>query len=232
MATPNILFIPGLAGKAVFWSRQLDAFAPRFAPLACDLGARASVEALARDTLALLDAHHIERCHVVGHSTGGAIAQVIAARHPERVARLVLSATWCTPTAPFLAFFRLRKRVLTELGAEPYAVLAALTAWPDDWLERHPELLAAAAGPGEKQGLLARMDAILAFDGASELGRIRAPTRVVCAEDDRIVPVNHSKRIAAGIRGSELRLLPYGGHFPQVAASDSYNALLMEFLNE
>jgi len=54
----------------------------------------------------------------------------------------------------------------------------------------------------------------------------------VCAEDDRIVPVNHSKRIAAGIRGSELRLLPYGGHFPQVAATDSYNALLMEFLDE
>lgn len=232
MSASTVLFIPGLAGKAAFWSRQLEALAPRFKPLACDLGAHASVEALARDALGALDAQRIERCHVVGHSTGGAIAQLIAARYPQRVARLVLSATWCTPTAPFLASFRLRRRVLRELGLQAYGTLAALAGWPDDWLEAHPEVLAAAIDPAEMPGLLARMDAILAFDGAGELGRIRAPTRVLCAEDDRIVPVNHSKRIAAGIRGSELRLLPYGGHFPQVTATDSYNALLMEFLDE
>lgn len=232
MARPSILFIPGLSGKAAFWSRQAAALAPRFATLACDLAARTSVEALARDALALLDAQGVARYHVVGHSTGGAIAQLIAARNPERVARLVLSATWCATTAPFLAFFRLRKRLLSELGAQPYATLAALTGWPDDWLEAHPEVLGAPADAADAPGLLARMDAILAFDGANELGRIRAPTLVVCAEDDRIVPVGHSRRIAAGIRGSELRLLPYGGHFPQVTATDSYNRLLMEFLDE
>jgi aminoacrylate hydrolase len=126
----------------------------------------------------------------------------------------------------------LRKRLLAELGAQPYSTLAALTGWPDDWLERHPELLAAGGDPAEAPGQLARMDAILGFHGEAGRGAIRAPALVICAEDDRIVPVGHSKRIAAAIRGSELRLLPYGGHFPQVTATDFYNALLMEFLNE
>jgi aminoacrylate hydrolase len=227
-----VLFISGLSGRASFWSRQVDACARRFAPITYDLAARTSVEELARDALELLDARGIARCHVVGHSTGGAIAQILAARYPQRVERLVLSATWCAPTAPFLALFRLRKRLLSELGAQPYSTLAALTGWPDDWLEQHPELLAAGGDPAETPGLLARMDAILAFDGQSALGAIRAPTLVVCAEDDRIVPVGHSKRLAAAIRGSELRLLTYGGHFPQVSATDLYNALWMEFLDE
>jgi aminoacrylate hydrolase len=227
-----VLLITGLGGKASFWSRQVAALAPRFAPLTYDLRARTSVEALARDALELMDQRGVERCHVVGHSTGGAIAQVIAAEHPGRVRRLVLSATWSAPTAPFRALFELRRRILRDLGVQAYATLGALTAWPDDWLERHPELLRAGADPDDAQGLLARIEAILAFDGAARLSAIRAPTLVVCAQDDRVVPLGHSKRIAAAIAGAELQVLPYGGHFPQVAASDAYNGLLKQFLEK
>jgi aminoacrylate hydrolase len=225
-----VLLITGLGGKASFWTRQVAALAPRFSALTYDLRGRRTVQELARDAIELLDARGIERCHVVGHSTGGAIAQVIAAEHPGRVQRLVLSATWCAPTAPFTALFELRRQVLSELGADAYARLGALTAWPDDWLEQHPELLYAVVN--DKDALLARIEAILSFNGEGRLGDIRAPTLIVCAEDDRIVPVGHSKRMAAAIAGSELRLLPYGGHFPQVTATRAYNALVMEFLEK
>ena len=55
---------------------------------------------------------------------------------------------------------------------------------------------------------------------------------MICAEDDRVVPALHARRIAAGIPGSRLRLLPYGGHFPQVTRPEAYNELLLEFLEE
>jgi len=225
-----VLLIPGLNGRAAFWERQIGALAARFEPVACDLAGRDTVEALARDALELLDRRGIARCHVVGHSTGGAIAQVLAADHPERIDRLVLSATWCAPTPPFAALFRLRKRVLGELGPDAAALLAALLAWPDEWLEAHPALLAMPGDPAATRELLARLDAILAFDRADRLGDIRAPTLVICCEDDRVVPVRHSQRLAEGIRGAALRLLPRGGHFPQVTATEAYNRTLIEFL--
>ena len=225
-----LLFITGLGGKAAFWSHQVKALGGRFDCITFDLNARDSVDALARDALELLDQRGVKRCHIVGHSTGGAIAQVIASDHPQRVERLVLSGTWSSPTAPFLALFRLRRRVLAQMGAEAGALLGALFAWPDDWLEKHPELLS-TFNAADTPALLARMDAILAFDGGARLARIKAPTLVLCAQDDNLVPVNHSRRIAAGIAGSRLRVLPYGGHFPQVTASAQYNESLMEFLD-
>lgn len=229
MAKSAVLLICGLGGRASFWDRQIPVLATRFEPLAYDLKARTSVEALAQDALELLDERGIERCHVVGHSTGGAIAQVLAADYPERVRSVVLSATWCAPTPPFAALFRLRKRVLTELGPQDAATLGALFAWPDDWLAAHPELLG-AHDPADTPGLAARMDAILAFDRATKLAAIRAPTLVLCAEDDRLVPLDHSRRIAAGIPGAMLRVLPRGGHFPQAVDPQSYNSVLLEFL--
>jgi aminoacrylate hydrolase len=229
MGQSAVLLICGLGGRARFWDRQVAALAPRFAPLAYDLKARSSVDELAQDALDLLDERGIPDCHIVGHSTGGAIAQVLAADHPERVRSVVLSATWCAPTPPFAALFRLRKRVLAELGPQDAATLGALFAWPDDWLATHPELLG-AHDPADTPGLAARMDAILAFDRSAELGAIRAPTLVLCAEDDRLVPLSHSRRIAAGIPGAELRVLPRGGHFPQAVDPHTYNSTLLEFL--
>lgn len=225
-----VLFITGLGGKAAFWQRQVAALGRSFDCITFDLKGRNRVEALAADALELLDQRGVKRCHVVGHSTGGAIAQLLASDTPERVDRLVLSGTWSSPSAPFTALFKLRKRVLAELGAQAGAQLGALFAWPNDWLEAHPELLS-SFDAGDTQALLARMDAILAFDGGARLARIEAPTLVVGTLDDHLVPAEHSRRLAAGIRGSRLELMPYGGHFPQATATGKYNALLMEFLN-
>jgi aminoacrylate hydrolase len=230
MARAPLLFIAGLGGRASFWDRQVEAFARGFETIAYDLKGRNTVEALARDALELLDARGIGRCHIVGHSTGGAIAQVIAAEHPERVDRLVLSSTWCAPTAPFNALFELRKKILLDLGSESYTLHGALVAWPDDWLQAHPELLRSKMDEPEKQAVLARLDAILAFDRAAQLVSIHLPTLVICAQDDNLVPLGHSRRIAAGIPGSVFKVLPYGGHFPQATATDAYNSALLEFL--
>jgi aminoacrylate hydrolase len=225
-----VLLITGLGGRADFWAGQAAALKPRFEAITFDQRGRDRVEALARDALEVLDARGVERCHVVGHSLGGAVAQVIATDFPQRVDRLVLSGTWSGPTPPLAEFFRLRRRVLAELGADAYATLGALTAWPDDWLHEHPQLL---HGPlPEADALLARIDAIIAFDRTAQLGTIKAPTLVICTEDDRVVPALHARRIAAGIPGSRLRLLPYGGHFPQVTRPEAYNELLLEFLEE
>ena len=51
------------------------------------------VETLAEDVLAILDAAHVERAHIVGHDWGGGVAWQLGAAHPERVASLTVLST-------------------------------------------------------------------------------------------------------------------------------------------
>ncbi len=53
-----------------------------------------SIEMMAEDTIGLMNALGIERAHIVGGSLGGCVAQVIAAKYPERVNGLVLHGAW------------------------------------------------------------------------------------------------------------------------------------------
>jgi aminoacrylate hydrolase len=230
MAKPAVLLIPGLGGRASLWDAQVEALSNHFDPIAVSHGAHSNVEAFALDAIQLLNEKRIDRCHVVGQSMGGAIAQVLAQDHPERVDRLVLSSTWSGPTPAFRSSFELRKRILLEIGPDAYALHGALLGWPDDWLEAHPDLLKPTLEKHEVPATLARIAAILAFDRSTKLGTLRAPTLVICCEDDNVVPVAHSRRIAAGIPGARLRLLRSGGHFPQVTQTAAYNAMLLEFL--
>ena len=77
--------------------------------------------------------------------------------------------------------------------------------------------------------MLARIDALLAYDAGDRLRRIRAPTLVVAADDDVLVPRQLSEVIAGEITGSRLHAFARGGHhFPQTQ-TDAYNELLRDF---
>jgi pimeloyl-ACP methyl ester carboxylesterase len=76
------------------------------------------MDLLAADLDALLTALDVQDAVVVGHSMGGAIAQVYAVRHPERVAGVVLLDTFST----------------TDLGLRGRAIFANLRFL--GWLDR------------------------------------------------------------------------------------------------
>jgi aminoacrylate hydrolase len=236
-----VLFVSGLGGFASFWQDQVAAFAKRFEVVTFDhrgfgesdpsrIGY--TVERMAADVVGLMDALGIKRGHVVGHSTGGAIAQTIAIEHPNRLASVVLSATWTKTDAYFRRLFGLRKEVLQRLGASVYVQASTLFLYPSWWIARNNERLRqteaqnlAAFAPAEI--VAARIDAMLAFDRTSELGRIKAPTLVIGAEDDIVTPTYFSEELARLIPGAEIKIFPRGGHyFNQVRAREFNNAVL------
>ena len=96
-----IFYLHGVGGARTSFDAQIGAGGPGFAHIAWDMpgyGDSAALPemtfaALAEAALRLIDALHIERAHLVGHSMGGMIAQELVASHPDRVASLVLSAT-------------------------------------------------------------------------------------------------------------------------------------------
>ncbi len=236
-----VLFISGLAGVASFWHEQVPAFARRFEVITFDhrgIGqsdqARVgwSVERMTTDVLGLMDALDIGRAHIVGHSTGGAIAQVLAIEHPARLASVVLSATWTKTDAYFRRHFALRKEILQRLGANTYVQSSTLHRYPSWWISRNNEKLRqteaqnlASFAPVEI--VASRIDAMVAFDRTSELGRIKTPTLVIGAEDDLVTPAYFAEELARLIPGAEIKIFPRGGHFlTQVQAREFNNAVL------
>jgi aminoacrylate hydrolase len=239
-----LLLVPGLSGQGAFWSPQVADLSRDFRVVIHDhRGAGQSthsritysVEQMADDVLKLMDALRIETAHFVGHSTGGAIGQVIALEHPRRLRSLVLSATWAGPDPYFRRVFESRKEVLQTLGLEAYLRASALFLMPPAWVSANDRVLteqhrAALAGAAPIEVMTSRIDAIVRHDRRARLGEIRVPTLVIVAQDDMITPRFYSDELASRVPGAKLVVLDGGGHFAPVAAADSYNRAVGGFL--
>jgi pimeloyl-ACP methyl ester carboxylesterase len=100
-AGETILLLHGCPFSSFIWRHVMPALAGDFRCLAPDLlglgdtetppGADWSLPAQAEMIVAFLDRLGIDRAHVVGHDHGGALAQLLAAEHPDRLDRLVLA---------------------------------------------------------------------------------------------------------------------------------------------
>jgi aminoacrylate hydrolase len=215
-AGPPIVFIAGLGDPGIYWAAQIAAFSAAFQVVTFDhggVGASAAkppyrVEQWAADTLRLIDHLRLERVHLVGHSTGGAIAQVLASDHCDRIASLVLGGSWGRLDARLRQLFMFRKRSLYEqVGLDQRSALGDT-----------PQEIAAA-----------RIEALLAYDAAERPPRIRNSTLLIAAADDLLVPWQLSARMAVEIPQAHFIKLDGGGHhFPQTQAK-AYNTALLEF---
>ncbi len=241
---PALLLVPGLNGAGSFWARQVPDFARDFRVVVHDHQGtgqsthsriRYSVEQMAGDVLRLMDRLGIASAHLVGHSTGGAIGQVIAQDHPDRVQSLVLSATWPGPDPYFRRLFEARKQTLRASGVEAYLAGSVLALAPPWWVSANDAAIAEqhraavrAAAPVEV--MESRIDAIVAFDRRARMREIRVPTLVVVAADDMVTPLFYSRQLADGVPGAKLVVLDGGGHFVPNIFPDQYNAAVGGFL--
>ncbi|HUQ73216.1 MAG TPA: alpha/beta hydrolase, partial [Burkholderiales bacterium] len=177
----------------------------------------------------------IERAHLVGHSTGGAIGQTLALLHPHRVKSMVLFATWTKADFFFRHLFSVRRDLLTKVGKEAYVKGATLFLYPPWWIQKNEKMLT------EREALTvqnfppvevvaSRIDGIVAFDRSAELGRIKTPTLILCAKDDAITPAYFSEELAKLIPGAKLQILPDGGHCASEAVPEPFNKAVLDFL--
>jgi aminoacrylate hydrolase len=236
-----VMLVTGLSGFASFWSELVPGFAKSFDVVTHDhrgIGqsdltrSGFTVDRMAADVIGLMDALEIERAHIVGHSMGGAIAQILAIEQPKHVASIVLSASWTKPDAYFRRFFGMRKDILLRLGPSAYVQANSLFLYPSWYVAQNNERLRqmeaqtlAVFPPTEIAA--SRIDAILAFDRTAQLSRVKTPTLVVGAEDDIITPAYFSEELARLIPGAEVKIFPRGGHaFTQVRPREFSQAVL------
>lgn len=241
---PPLFLVAGLGGRHEFWQMQADEFAKHFTVILHDhrgvgkstpdkvvLGA----EHMADDLIKLMDAMDINKAHIVGHSTGGAIGQHIALKAPDKIDKLVLSCSWAGPDAYFQHLFHTRRQILISCGPEAYLTTGTYLATPSWHLQgtmksSHSFLADRMANFPGLQVELSRLSAVMSHDLRSRLSEISCDTFVIGARDDQITPFEFSKELAEIIQGSTLHELDRGGHFCPMSNTAVYNKTVLEFL--
>lgn len=186
---------------------------------------RFSIEEMARDLGALLDRLGIPKCILGGHSMGGMVAQRFALLFPDRVERLILSATsGRVADGPKMVLLTGINWLLLRLTAKAMAVNIRLA-----YHRATPEIVARhlATDPGTIRGAYG---ALLRHNALGELGRIQVPTLVLAGTKDRLLPWKMGKKLAAAIPGAKLVLIEGGSHELMADHTEEVAVAMEEFL--
>jgi len=183
-----------------------------------------TLEDMARDAVGLMDGLRIASAHVVGASMGGMIAQVLAARFPERV----LSLTSIMSSSGNRRVSRPGRRALGILlrrppaSADAEAIVAHLVevfsvigspGYPTERRELRERLGRSVRRAYDPAATGRQLVAIIAAgDRRRLLRRITAPTLVIHGADDPLVPVAAGQDTARNIAGATLRVVEGMGH--------------------
>jgi pimeloyl-ACP methyl ester carboxylesterase len=184
-----------------------------------------SIAEMARDILARAPA----RFALAGHSMGGYVAIEIALVAPERISRLALVNTSAAADTPNQREARLRTiAVLESKGIGPLVRTIPPLMGGDPAVQARVAAMLERAGTErvlrEQRACLARADR------TAELGAIAAPTLVVGAADDLIVPPRGSRGLAQGIPGARLTMLRKAGHVTPMTRAATTVKLLQGWL--
>ena len=193
----------------------------------------------AQDILKVLEALSLRDVTLVGHSMGGALALRHAARFGSRVGKLVLAEASAPryvygPQSADLAagldglisgYATDRAATIRGLTANFFSTHTDITTDPFlQFFER--QCLDQASLQASRAGLIALRD----DDLTADLARVKVPTRVFHAINDKIVPLDHGLALAAGIRDARLVTFATAGHAVYVDEKDKFNAELLKFV--
>ena len=183
-----------------------------------------TLDDMAADTVALLDALHIARTHIVGVSMGGMIAQVVAARDPERIASLtsIMSSTGNRRVSKSKPDARRALLSRPDDPDNPESVIRHLIelfgvigspGYPADHGELRQRIERSVRRSYYPPGTAHQLLAIMASgDRRWLLPKITAPTLVIHGAADPLVPVAAGRDTAQHIKGAQLKVIDGMGH--------------------
>ena len=205
-------------------------------------GGPTSIEQLADDAVAILDALHVDEPAIVcGCSMGGYVAQHVAICHPERVHSLVLVDTKLEADTPKARAARADlagsvRRLGTEIVAEAMVPRLLAPVTEANEMPRRREIEALLRGLINEQPvstIVAALSALAARPDMTEAMRnCCLPTLLVVGADDQITPPECLIRAEEIIPEARLLIVPHTGHMTPLEAPNVFNAAVLEFLRE
>ena len=240
---PPLVLGNSLGTTLSMWDAQVPALAERFRLIRYDHRGHGrspvpdppySIDDFADDVVELLDRLGIEKAHYCGLSIGGMTAITMAARHPERINRLIVCCS--SPHMPPASNWQERAAAVREAGSVAAVADPVVERWlTPAYAAEHPEIreglreMLAASPP---DGYVAACGAIERMDLRPLLGTVRAPALVIGGEYDLATPPEqHARLIAEGIPGARYELVP-AAHVANVEQSELVTRLIIEHLED
>ena len=194
-----------------------------------------SVETIISEIIDTLDQLGLAKVHFLGESTSGMLAEILAAKHPDKVSSIIIcSSPTHLPEAGqrFLAFGeRSWPEGIRAKGTRWWAETLAAgenTLASDDplykqwWIDRVSE--------SESDGLAGYAEFLCRLDSRPYLGRIRTPMLILAPTNSAMMTVESMRELAEKIPSARLRLIESGGHEIYSTAAEECQGAVLEFL--
>jgi pimeloyl-ACP methyl ester carboxylesterase len=215
--------------------------------LPLDPGADLSPPGLARLVADFLAALELENVTLVGNDTGGAICQLVAVDHPERIGRLVLTPCDAYENFPPPAFRPLR--AIARIPGSIFLIAQSLRSpaarrlplaygWlmkrPDDALTESWLLPARSSATIRRQvaAIITGMSARYTLDAAERFGEFTKPVLIAWAPEDRFFKLSFAQRLAAAFPNARLEQIDDSYTFVSIDQPQRTAELIGSFAHE
>jgi pimeloyl-ACP methyl ester carboxylesterase len=237
-----LVFIHGFPLSRGAWSRQVDAFQPKYRVIAPDLrgfgesGASSGPVIMSRyaeDIHALLLHLGTGPVILMGHSMGGYVAMAFAKAFPDLLRGLVLVGTKAGGDAPEVAAARrataekVRKEGIASVVESMAPKMLSAVNTDAGMAQSVRDLMRPASQDGVIGALLGMAERP---DAGAWIGKIRVPTLVVAGADDILILPSESQSLAKAIPDAHLTLIPRAGHLVAFEQPEAFNEALSAWL--
>jgi pimeloyl-ACP methyl ester carboxylesterase len=239
----TIVLLNGILAGTQSWAKQVSFFAKKFQVLLMDFrGQEKSEKPLmkypmtlhADDVKALMDFLKLKRAHFVGVSFGAEVALIFAARYPKMVKSLVaacavshMDSVVRSVAERWLLAARLRSGKYLFQMVYPDVFSDRFTRENYDFINSTAPFYDTAV---DVDAFIELLKGFLQLNITPDLPKIRAPTFVMAAENDRIKSRKYAETIHKGIAGSELYEVKDSGHTVIWEKPDEFNRLVYDFV--
>ena len=241
-----LILIAGYGCGSWLWFKQLPHFSKTFQTIVFDnrgVGRTDkpdeaySVRMFADDTSGLLKYLNVTKCHILGISMGGMIAQQLALSYPELVEKLILcSTTFGGHNSIPIPEGTLRTLASSaRLPREEGLRRNMATAFSPEYIRDNPQVFEDVishllSNPQPLYANQLQFRALKDFDVEKRLHEISSPVLILGGDRDEVIPTDNSHLLHERIEGSELNVFKGSGHMVIIERAEDLNSKVTEFL--
>lgn len=188
---------------------------------------------LETDTLAVMDAHGIDRADYMGLSLGGMVGLGLALRAPQRFGRMVMADGRADAPAAFVENWNNRIGKVQAEGLAGIVDMTLQTWFTPDWIAANPEAVdrvRAMVLGNDAAGYIRCCEALKGLDYLRHLGKVTIPVLYVVGEVDKGAAPEVMREMAEATPGSAFKVVPGAAHISNMNNSAGFNAAISAFL--
>ena len=237
----TILFLHGFNGNSKSWAYQFNFFKNKSSVISIDAPgfgksdpSSIDMDVIADVVVRLLKSLKISKFHVVGHSMGGMLAQILGSKYSNNVGKLVLSCTFkgynLPKNTPLMEPYQRRIKDRINMSDEEYGRKRIREMLPKRSEDEIFEFLSVISGEISEGSINSGGMAMQYLDTTNYLPSIINKCLIILASEDVVVSKQKSELLIKDIPHANIIELSNVGHAPYCEDAISYNNVLVKFL--